>query len=242
MRAILLGYDKHFGFIELTYKAYMALWATCPFKFRIPVNDRSNPDFEFFTDKPNVELIDSPTAFKATARALLDGVDDDDWVYWCVCDRYPSELNVQSISTIYQHITSGRADSYNAIRLVNLHEQVVPHPVHIDDLTFFPKVGYMAGFWHHQFLRTKVLRVNLLHSALRENYHVSELNQRFPMIKDRPDGTISVFERTLIPEKPIMRISEPCIKGRITVNGLADLQKYGCKIPDLPLTKLQVHV
>ncbi|NIT41733.1 MAG: hypothetical protein GTN46_09645, partial [Gammaproteobacteria bacterium] len=184
---------------------------------------------------------DSPSPFKATARALLDGIDDNAWVFWCICDRYPSNINIKSIETIFEYITSGSVDSYNAVRVINLNEEVRPQPVYVNGLVFFPKVGFVGGFWHHQFLRARVLRFNLLHPALDEQYQVSDLNQRFPLIADRPGGMISVFERTLVPREAIMRISEPCIKGQITANGLADLKNYGCKIPDLPSVSMHVH-
>jgi hypothetical protein len=241
MKAILLGYDKDFGFIQLAYKAYMALWPDCPLIFRIPINDRNNPDFAFFSGKPNVELIDSPSPFKATARALLEGIGDEEWVYWCISDRYPSYLNVGKINKILKYIAMGSADPYNAIRLINTHEQVNSQSVMIDDLAFFHKVGYHFGFWHHQFLKAKVLRFNLCHPLLAEDYHVSYLNRRFHLIADRPDGMLSVFEQTLVPKEAIMHISEPCLNGHITINGLSDLTKYGCKIPKLPLINKQAH-
>jgi hypothetical protein len=239
MKAILLGYDKHFGFIQLAYKAYMSLWPDCPLNFRVPINDRNNHDFDFFSGSSNVELIDSPSPFKATANTLLAGIDDEEWVYWCISDRYPTQLNVEKINKVLAYIESGRAQPYNAIRLVNTQERVTSPSVMINELVFFHKVGYQVGFWHHQFLKAKVLRFNLCHPLLHENYHVSDLNQRFPVIADRPGGMLSVFEQTLIPKERIMRISEPCLNGHITINGLADLTKYGCQIPKLPLVDLQ---
>src|ERR1019366_5253292 len=122
MNAILFGFDKQFGFLELTYKAYMALWADCPVTFRIPINDRQNANFKFFLDKKNVVLVDTPSPFKQTARALLEGIDDEEWVFWCISDRYPSFLDVGKITRIFQFLSWHRPAQYNAMRLVNLNE------------------------------------------------------------------------------------------------------------------------
>lgn len=241
MKAILLGYDQHVGFMELTYKAYQALWPECPLSFRIPINRQDNPDFEVFRGKGNVELVESRAPFKATTRALLEGLNAEDWVYWCISDRYPTRLDSVQLNRVYSWIEAGHGEAYNALRLVVDREQVSDEIVDVTGLYFSPKMGIHYGFWHHQFCKVKVLVANLLHPNLQEDYRVHQLNQRFQTIADRPDGSISVFENTLVSRKSLLTLAEPCLQGQLTANGLADLKRYACRIPDLPTTSKEEY-
>ena len=123
----------------------------------------------------------------------------------------------------------------------NVNETTDQAGIEIVGVTFHTKIGQRRGFWHHQFLKAKVLRTNLVHPALSENYGVRDTDARWDRIAEDASGRISVFDNTLVPEVALARLSEPCLDGVLTVNGLADLKRYGCVIPDLPESQRSAH-
>ena len=119
MKAIVLSFDKQSGLVELTYKKYMELWPECPLLFRIPYNDTStNKSFKYFKSRENVELVESPVAIRSTMQVLLNDLDDEEWVYWCIDDRYPIDIkSLELINNIYTAVVNGDVDQLNAVKL-----------------------------------------------------------------------------------------------------------------------------
>lgn len=88
MKAILLTYDKQCGLAQLLVKSYeLLLGEYLPFQFLIPCqNKHAYTDFS----SDNVKFIESKTSkIKDSIAVLLDGIDDNEWVFWCIDDRYP---------------------------------------------------------------------------------------------------------------------------------------------------------
>lgn len=230
MKAIVLSFDKQAGFVELLYKKYAELWSDCPLSFRIPVNNRETySSYEYFKSKDNVELIDSPIDIKSTMISLLAGLSDDEWVYWCIDDRFPIEIkNVQILNSIVNDLESGRHNDLKGIKLFRWREALMDNVVDLGGEKFQqqqPRTLY--GFWLHSFVKVSVLKEIFLSSELPEEYKITDITTVF-----YSKEFIASFENTVVPENDIVLMGEPCVDGEITTNGLEELKKYNCPIPD----------
>jgi len=101
MKAIVLSFDRQHPYVELSYRMYMDLWPECPFIFRVPWN---NIKPKLLTDYPNIELIQCDKDIRLTMQALLEDIEDNEWVYWCIDDRFPISINSSEMSNLYNNL------------------------------------------------------------------------------------------------------------------------------------------
>ena len=242
MKAIVLSFDKQSGFVELVYKKYMELWPDCPLQFRIPYNEKSeNKSFEYFKIKENVELVKTPVAIRSTMQALLNDLDEEEWVYWCIDDRYPIEIkDLEMLNSIYTAVVSGDVDHLNAVKLFAWREELADNRLEIGGAGYrLQKPASLFGFWHHYFIKVKVLKYFFLSDNLPEKYSISDLTMTYHFMEE-----IDLLKHTAVPEQDILILGEPCFEGKLTANGCELLKKYDCPIPPynvLPIRKDFIH-
>jgi hypothetical protein len=231
MKAIVLSYDKQVGLAELVVKSYLRLWKECPFQFMVPQNDDSSPHFDFLAKQKNVTLVRAPSSVRQTMSALLDGLDDNAWVYWCIDDRYPVEIDQPRIEMVFDFIASGAAEGLNGIKLTHWRETADTDrkDIWIGDRRFRFQVPHTTwGFWHHQFLKVKVLKeffiasgsIGLPDSPPALNIYFHQL----PMV--------DVFKSIVVPpEEPIVQFGETLLDGKLLENAFKALVEYTCPVP-----------
>jgi hypothetical protein len=232
MKAIVLTYDKQVGLAELVIKSYLALWRECPFQFLVPRNDENGPHSEFLKTHRNVSIVGTPSSIRGTMSVLLDGLDDEAWIYWCIDDRYPVKIDQVRMQMVLEFIASGGAEHLNAIKLIHWKETADSDrdDISIGDRTFQFQLPHLAwGFWHHHFLKAKVLKEVFLASAqqgiadtpLALNAHIHKL----------PFG--SVVENRVFPVgDPIIEFGETLVQGALLANAYEALVRYDCPVPD----------
>jgi hypothetical protein len=109
MKAIVLTYDKNRVITEHMILKYAQVWPDHPFIFRIPYQ-------ELRGENDNIhEFIESSKDIKQTVFTLLQDLDDEEWVYLCIDDKYPIELATESLKKIYTDIISGNDIHYDAL-------------------------------------------------------------------------------------------------------------------------------
>ena len=114
MKAIILTYDQQIGLAELVYKAYARLWPNCPFDFLIPCNNPDNKLFHrYLAKRDNVTLMPSPPDIRGTMESLLESIEDEEWVYWAIDDRYPIRIDVTAMEEVYQFVTYHKSANIN---------------------------------------------------------------------------------------------------------------------------------
>src|SRR5436305_627083 len=91
MKAIVLTCDRYRAITEHMMLKYGELWPDHPFVFRIPYQELGGNAID------RCEFVKTPSAIRATALELIAGLEDDEWVYWCVDDKYPIELALPKI-------------------------------------------------------------------------------------------------------------------------------------------------
>jgi hypothetical protein len=161
MKAIVLTYDRHRAMTEHMILQYERLWPDHPFIFRIPYQNLRGADSEKiqYVKAPGGKPADIP----ATVLHLLEDVGDEEWIYWCMDDKYPVRLVLDKIKKLIPdamqspeisgllfcrcRVTLGRPD----LALLP-GERSTPS----GEILLERKAWYQI--WIHQFLRAKVLR------------------------------------------------------------------------------------
>jgi len=229
MRAIVLTFDKQIGCAELLYKKYMELWPNSPLLFHIAYNEKEAIPRDLL-GKDNIFLIKTPTPIRATMMRLLEGVGDNEWVYWCIDDRYPIEIrSIRFIENLCKLLSSEDfASNYSAIRLFRWKEKPPYNRVDFLEKEYIEVRSLKWGFWHHQFIRAKVLKdIFVRNKILKEVYSIRALN-------DKVVSEYSLDSLILTPgeDESSIFFAEPVGVGKLTKNGYLDLVKYKCKVPE----------
>jgi len=158
MKAIVLTCDRFRAVTDHMIFKYAQLWPGHPFRFRVPYQQlgptaASGP----------VEYKKSPADIKQTVLTLLDDLDDEEMIYWCIDDKYPIKLDVRRIEAISRWLSLEQASTVSGILFCRCRKmwdsRFLTQTAIIDDVenVYLEKNGY-EQIWLHQFLRVKVLR------------------------------------------------------------------------------------
>lgn len=232
MKAIVLSFDDQLEIANFVVESYNRLWPGCPLTFRIPYTERDPRSL--FTAR-NIEPIPTLRAIRPTIEGLLRGVPDDEFVYWCIDDRYPIFMyDLETIAAI-QRSLEDTACEIDAVRITapfrperNEHTFVLGDEQTINGVTFRRLCGRNFGFYMPQFVRVSVLRRYFLHSPLSEQYSIREFHRW--LLKAPIDY------RIYMPDKFLIKLGEATIRGQITEACAAQMKSLGLKVPDVPVT------
>lgn len=224
MKAIVLSYDQQLGLAQLVCRSYFSLGIDT-IEFLIPVNESSND--KYFSNFPSVTIVRTAPDILSTMSALLKHFDDKEWVFWCIDDRYPITMHVKVFSDVIQFIEKQPLFDISGIKLIAWRERVVEESFRLANCLFSRQepIG-MFGFWHHQFLRAKVLQDAFFNFNNKKLNSIREINQYYHSL-----GALAFLEDIYVPTKTIVSQAEPLVLGKLTHNGLMALKKFGCVLP-----------
>src|SRR5438552_19204862 len=107
IKAIVLTYDRYRVMTRHLIVQYERLWRDHPFVFHIPYQELGGVDSE------RIKYHTSPADIKGTVLHLLANIDDEEWIYWCVDDKYPIMLVTYKIaSMITNYMRSPEVDTF----------------------------------------------------------------------------------------------------------------------------------
>lgn len=158
IRAIVMTCDRFRTLTDHMIFKYQQLWPDHPFRFRVPYQELG-PTIE----TENVEYKKAPTDIKATVLTLLNDLDDEELVYWCIDDKYPIRIDVPRIDGIFRWLIQENSSMISGILFCRCRrmwdDRFLTGQAIVDDMknVYLEKRGY-AQIWIHQFLRVKVLR------------------------------------------------------------------------------------
>lgn len=227
IKAIILTYDQQIGFAELVYKKYMELWPNCPFIFKVPFNNKNKcRSYNFFKEKNNTELIKSDVNIQKTMSILLKEFNEEEWIYWCIDDRYPIKIDVSILDGLSSLIKNNQLDNYNAVKLYN-NCSLTNKEVNIFNNKFFiQKPKSMFGFWNHHFCKTKYIKYfffnNYNKCLIKENGNKLFHNMNY----------VSMLENILVSKDNKIEFREPKTREKFFQTAKDDLKNYNCPIPN----------
>jgi len=157
MKAIVLTCDRYRALTDHMILKYEELWPDHPFVFRIPYQEIAGPASD------RREYIETPSEIRATTLQLIADLDDNEWIYWCVDDKYPIELVLPKIQQCL--MDTEQLPGASAVMFCRC-KALLRRP---EDTLFPGEQATSSGsvylerrgwnqIWIHQFLRVKVIR------------------------------------------------------------------------------------
>jgi hypothetical protein len=152
-----LTYDRNRAVTEHMVHKYLELWPDHPFVFRIPYQELAG------RATAGTEYVKTPPEIRETVLQLIADLADEDWIYWCVDDKYPIQFVLGKISQLMTDaIRSPDISGFLFCRGKALlrKPEVTLYPEERRNSSgdvYLERKGWHQ-IWIHQLLRVKVLR------------------------------------------------------------------------------------
>jgi len=224
MKAIVLTCDRYRAITEHMIFQYDRLWPHHPFVFHVPYQELGGNDTE------RVKYLTAPSDIKGTILHLLTDIDDEEWIYWCVDDKYPIQLVTHKIGDLISDVkSSAEVDGLLFCRcratLNNPRLTLYPNKLKnsFGDVYLERKAWFQI--WIHQILRAKVLR-----------YLFSHLPDHIPSAKAMDDLKNDVPKlpehRLFVTKENFSIFGESTRRGVITQNCYESMIAAGIELPE----------
>ncbi len=170
--------------------------------------------------RSQIKFIKTATGFHDTVLTLLEGLRGDDWVYFCIDDKFPTWVNVPLMSGVFDRVLSGAADSPQVAGLAFTRSRAaVSWPgISLEESVSFGSRAYqkrsMTNFWFHRLVRVQVLldfftTLPPVFSAKEMDFHVRQFKYDAVFLTTRSHA---------------LSLSESTSRGRVTASALKSLQ------------------
>jgi hypothetical protein len=224
IKAIVLTCDRYRAITEHMIFQYDQLWPDHPFVFHVPYQELGGVDVE------QVKYLQAPSDIKRTVLHLLTEIDDEEWIYWCVDDKYPIQLVTDEIGSLISHaMRSPEVDGLLFCRCratlnnpkLTLNPRKVKNPfgdVYLERRAWFQ-------IWIHQILRAKVLRhlFTQLPDHIPSAKAMDELKNDVPKLPEH---------RLFVTKENFAVFGESTSRGVITQNCYESMVAAGIEIPE----------
>jgi hypothetical protein len=223
MKAIVLTCDRYRAMTEHMILRYEQLWPNHPFVFRIPFQNLAG------TETERTNYVRTPGDLRATGLHLIADLHDEEWIYWCIDDKYPIRLITEKIVDLIEDVT--RSPDMSGLLFCRC-RAVLESP----KLTLYPKervnslgdIYFERKAWHqiwiHQLLRVKVLRHLFSHLP-------SSIPTAKAMDKLKDDVIKPPEHRLFVTKENFAVFGESTHKGRITQNCYDSIKGTGIELP-----------
>jgi len=197
-------------------------WPSHPFTFNVPYQDQP-------LRSPVIVARRTPEAIRATVVELLRGFEDDEWIYWCIDDKYPIRLIEQPVAVLTGALLDGAFAEADGLLLCRC-RKLLRHEHLLDDTIDGPagirllRRRDYSQIWIHQFLRTKVLRH--LFSSFPEFIPNAKIMDG---MKDRI--ALPADHRLYVVESNLVVFGESTKDGRVTRNCARSFRELGMDLP-----------
>ena len=224
MHAIVLTWDRNRAMTEHMMLQYAKLWPDHPFVFHIPYQALRGDESD------RVRYIKAPPAIRATVLQLINGADDEEWIYWCMDDRYPIQLKTEEISRLMAHATGSRKMSgllFCRCRALLNYPKTTLFPAkyrgHAGQI-YRERRGWHQ-IWIHQFLKIKVLRHLFSHlpAELPNANAMDKLKHEVPKLREH---------RLFVTRENFAVFGESTRRGAITQNCYESAMRAGLTLPE----------
>lgn len=232
MKALILTFDKYKTFASHTILSYQKLWPENPFHFVIPYQDEAVKEYFEKSFGEKVEMIKSPPGIKDTMITLLDGYDDEEWVYWCMDDRYLISFDKDEYIKTYKWIQSISNKKIASVKCISRPGANAPNHLYYwkgriknkYNQTFLLRKSY-SMIWIHQFLRIKVLK-DLFENIPRDLKSAKEMDYIVNNLTIPNDYYLYNMS------KSVVILGESTTEGKITKNCYDSLINNEIEIPE----------
>lgn len=228
MKALVLTCDKYHPFADHMMHCYMHLWPDNPFTFLVPYQN-----YPFHLKKKygnKIHLIPSNSDIKSTLKALLWYTKEGEWLYWCMDDRYPVELDTERLKTKYHWINNLNNENVCGILFTYSMSKFTKGYVHKKSKIYDPEnhkyvelVNY-SHFWYHQFLRSRIL--SRFAECLPDSMQQAK---QMDAIKD--SLALAGNDKRYVATNRLVSFGESTNRGKITLNCVKSMERHQLDIP-----------
>lgn len=232
MKALVLTFDKYKPFAEHMILCYEQLWPNHPFTFRVPYQDEAVKNYFEKKFGNKVEMIKSPSGIVDTMFALSDDLDEKEWIYWCMDDRYLIKPNKIEFDKAYRLTQSSESNDMSGICLGNSpncwlseHKYDKRYSIKTSEGQLYHRRKDYLMIWYHQYLRVSVIR-EFFSLFPRQMKQAKEMDY----IKDKsklPDS-----QKLYFLDKNVAIYGESTNRGKIVRNTVESFTALGLSIPD----------
>lgn len=224
MKAIVLTWDRNRAMTDHMMLQYEKLWPDHPFVFQIPYQELTGPE-----DK-RARYVKTPPEIKATVLHLIKDLGGEEWIYWCMDDRYPIELKTQKISRLLAHATQSKKMSgllfCRCRALLNYPKTtLLPQNFRNKDGDIYLERRGWHQIWIHQFLQVKVLRHLFTHLP-------EQLPNANAMDKLKHEVVKLPEHRLFVTKENFAVFGESTRRGAITQNCYESIVKTNIELPE----------
>ena len=241
MKAVVLTCDKYMPFANHTIQTYENLWKNNFFIYRVSYNEKY-PQFMKTKYGDKIEFIKTESPIKATVLTLLEDLDDNEWIYWCMDDRYLVRIRDRKAQEIYNLVKTIKDPKicsllviasepyfHNTDKFIKKDSKLLTQSGLVLYETIYSDGKLIRSPWRPQFVRVKVLR-RMFESFPDYNFTAAEMND-FP--HEKLEG-----EKFYVPEKNLVIVGESTHRGELTENCASSFKKMNLEIPaNFVLTK-----
>ncbi len=234
IKALCLTLDRHRAIMDWVRLCYRTLWPDHPFVFHIPYQRDPPPD----PGPDRVAWIRAPEPIPDTMERLLDGIPDDEWVWWCLDDKYPLTLDpaglarlVGGLSAIHDPRVAGILPAWNRYTLRGSWLGARS----FGGILCRRKDTY-HGFYQPHFIRAGVLRHYMLHPERMEAGYVdrNRLKGLMPTVDAAAMRPLPRDVRVYASWRSLLTFGESLVMGGLSPNLVQAMQARGYPLPALP--------
>jgi hypothetical protein len=207
---------------------YQMLWPNHPFQFVIPYQTYPTELAEKYGEQ--VEPVHSPPGIKDTVLTLLAPLDPQEWVYWCIDDKYLVFLNDAVASHVADWVPTITDPSIAGVSFARAGKMLKPKHLILDDTiedalgqNFIRRRDYRK-IWLHQFVRVKVLRT-MFDQFSEDPFAAKEMDTMKNLI------TLPDDQRLYVMSDNQVVFGESTRRGRITLNCAENMRALGLPRP-----------
>jgi hypothetical protein len=225
-KAIVLTYDRNACVARHMIARYESLWPDHPFTFRIPYQHQATRVGG--GDISPCEFVPSPLGIKKTVDALIGDLPDEEWIYWCLDDKYPIHIDVSRLASLARELRGGGALEVSGVLFCRARRML--------DESFLTGYRRALGgemllerrayeqFWIHQFLRVKVVRH--LFSCFPDKLEPASIMDRLKRAVYKPAD-----HRLWVTAASHAVFGESMRRGVLTENCIESMRQHGIPIP-----------
>ena len=219
----MLSCDKYREVAEHMIFRYQQLWPDHPFKFRIPYQHLAG------TDDERHEFVRTPVAIKTTVLTLLQDLNDEEWIYWALDDKYPDAMKLDEVKEVAELVARGATENASAIlfcrcREVARKEFMTGENFHDARGRVYLRRRDYNQIWIHQFLKVKVIR-----------YMFQNFPDQIPfatmMDAMKAELQLPADHALYVTEKSYATFGESTVKGKLTRNCYKSIVGNGMSLP-----------
>lgn len=226
--AIVLTYDRYRCVAENMITCYEDLWPKHPFLFHIPFQVKP---LKAIYGTSQIVPVCSPPDILSTLNSLLEPFDGNEWIFWCMDDRFPLELNSFELDQIARWIISkdppldGLAFTRSPRDWSQRNCFLWKWRLRGPGGRIFLRKKHYGSIWSHQFLRVKVLR-RLFSGFPSRLARAKDMDEHLFRSKLPPEFRLYVVQRSLA------LYAESASRGALTESCVRSMQQHGISVPE----------